>query len=51
MQKAPTFDELSASTEILETGIKVIVLLAPYLKGSRSDSLVVPVLVNRSYSS
>ena len=31
-KKAPTFDELSTSTEILETGIKVIDLLAPYLK-------------------
>lgn len=28
-KKAPTFDELSTSTEILETGIKVIDLLAP----------------------
>ena len=32
---APTFDELSSSTEILETGIKVIDLLAPYLKGGK----------------
>ena len=32
-KKAPTFDELSTSSEILETGIKVIDLLAPYLKG------------------
>ena len=28
-KKAPSFDELSTSTEILETGIKVIDLLAP----------------------
>ncbi|WP_326717753.1 F0F1 ATP synthase subunit beta [Vagococcus jeotgali] len=34
-QKAPAFDELSSSTEILETGIKVIDLLAPYLKGGK----------------
>ena len=34
-KKAPTFDELSTSTEILETGIKVIDLLAPYLKGGK----------------
>lgn len=34
-RKAPTFDELSTSTEILETGIKVIDLLAPYLKGGK----------------
>lgn len=34
-KKAPAFDELSTSTEILETGIKVIDLLAPYLKGGK----------------
>ncbi len=34
-KKAPTFAELSTSTEILETGIKVIDLLAPYLKGGK----------------
>lgn len=34
-KKAPTFDDLSTSTEILETGIKVIDLLAPYLKGGK----------------
>ena len=34
-KSAPTFDELSTSTEILETGIKVIDLLAPYLKGGK----------------
>jgi len=34
-KKAPNFDELSTSTEILETGIKVIDLLAPYLKGGK----------------
>lgn len=33
--KAPSFDELSTSSEILETGIKVIDLLAPYLKGGK----------------
>ncbi len=32
---APTFEELSPSTEILETGIKVVDLLAPYLKGGK----------------
>ncbi|MDR2465508.1 MAG: F0F1 ATP synthase subunit beta [Streptococcaceae bacterium] len=32
---APSFDELSTSNEILETGIKVIDLLAPYLKGGK----------------
>ena len=34
-QKAPAFDELSTSNEILVTGIKVIDLLAPYLKGGK----------------
>lgn len=34
-KKAPTFDELATNTEILETGIKVIDLLAPYLKGGK----------------
>lgn len=34
-KKAPTFDQLSTSSEILETGIKVIDLLAPYLKGGK----------------
>ena len=34
-QKAPVFDELSTSNEILVTGIKVIDLLAPYLKGGK----------------
>ena len=34
-KKAPIFDELSTSSEILETGIKVIDLLAPYLKGGK----------------
>ncbi|AIM25262.1 F0F1 ATP synthase subunit beta [Melissococcus plutonius] len=32
---ASTFEELSTSDEILETGIKVIDLLAPYLKGGK----------------
>ena len=34
-KKAPSFDELNTNTEILETGIKVIDLLAPYLKGGK----------------
>ena len=33
---APLFDEQSASAEILVTGIKVIDLLAPYLKGGKT---------------
>jgi F-type H+/Na+-transporting ATPase subunit beta len=32
---APTFEELSTSAEMLETGIKVIDLLAPYAKGGK----------------
>ena len=34
-RNAPVFDELSSNTAILETGIKVIDLLAPYLKGGK----------------
>jgi F-type H+/Na+-transporting ATPase subunit beta len=34
-RKAPTFEEQSTSTEILETGIKVVDLLCPYLKGGK----------------
>jgi len=33
---APTFEEQSASAEILVTGIKVVDLLAPYLKGGKT---------------
>lgn len=32
---APVFEELSTSTEMLETGIKVIDLLCPYAKGGK----------------
>lgn len=34
-KEAPQFDELSTQAEILETGIKVIDLLAPYVKGGK----------------
>ncbi|AUT69959.1 MULTISPECIES: F0F1 ATP synthase subunit beta [Paraburkholderia] len=34
-QKAPRFDELSPSTELLETGIKVIDLICPFAKGGK----------------
>ncbi|MEK0313614.1 F0F1 ATP synthase subunit beta [Cohnella sp. 56] len=34
-RQAPPFDELSTSQEILETGIKVIDLMAPYAKGGK----------------
>jgi F-type H+-transporting ATPase subunit beta len=32
---APKFEELSTTVEILETGIKVVDLLAPYIKGGK----------------
>ncbi|MDY0023329.1 MAG: F0F1 ATP synthase subunit beta [Candidatus Izemoplasmatales bacterium] len=32
---SPNLDELNANTEILETGIKVVDLLAPYIKGGK----------------
>ena len=32
---APAFDELASSTEVLETGIKVIDLICPYQKGGK----------------
>ena len=34
-RKAPTFKDQNVSTEILETGIKVIDLLCPYMKGGK----------------
>ena len=34
-RKAPTFEELSTQTEIFETGIKVVDLIAPMLKGGK----------------
>ena len=34
-KEAPKFDELSTTVEILETGIKVVDLLAPYIKGGK----------------
>ncbi|MBU3804924.1 MAG: F0F1 ATP synthase subunit beta, partial [Candidatus Cellulosilyticum pullistercoris] len=34
-RKAPSFEEQSTSAEILETGIKVVDLLCPYLKGGK----------------
>ena len=34
-RKAPSFDEQATSTEMLETGIKVVDLLCPYLKGGK----------------
>ncbi|KAA1039247.1 F0F1 ATP synthase subunit beta [Macrococcus equipercicus] len=34
-REAPKFEELSTKVEILETGIKVVDLLAPYIKGGK----------------
>ncbi|MEX2105085.1 MAG: F0F1 ATP synthase subunit beta, partial [Bacilli bacterium] len=34
-REAPKFDELSTQEEMLETGIKVVDLLAPYVKGGK----------------
>lgn len=34
-REAPDFDNLATETEILETGIKVVDLLAPYIKGGK----------------
>jgi len=34
-RKAPTYEELSASSELLETGIKVIDLVCPFAKGGK----------------
>ena len=34
-REAPTFEKLSTKAEILETGIKVVDLLAPYIKGGK----------------
>ncbi|MBD8069498.1 F0F1 ATP synthase subunit beta [Bacillus sp. PS06] len=34
-REAPTFEQLSTEVEILETGIKVVDLLAPYIKGGK----------------
>ncbi|MUV37382.1 H(+)-transporting two-sector ATPase [Lentibacillus sp. JNUCC-1] len=34
-REAPQFEDLSTETQILETGIKVVDLLAPYIKGGK----------------
>src|SRR5690625_2300960 len=34
-RESPNFEDLSTETEILETGIKVVDLLAPYIKGGK----------------
>jgi len=40
-REAPAFEDLSTSTEVLFTGIKVIDLIEPYAKGGKLDYLVV----------
>lgn len=35
-REAPEFDDLTTSTEIFETGIKVVDLLEPYIKGGKT---------------
>ena len=42
-RKAPAYDELSPSQELLETGIKVIDLVCPLPRGARWVCSVVPV--------
>ena len=38
-QEAPAFVDMSVEAEILETGIKVVDLLAPYAKGGKIGKL------------
>jgi F-type H+-transporting ATPase subunit beta len=40
-RKPPTYEELSTEKEVLYTGIKVIDLIEPYLKGGKIGSSVV----------
>lgn len=47
---APSFEEQSTTTEMFETGIKVIDLLAPYSKAEKLVSLAVQVSERRSSS-
>ena len=44
-RKAPSFDEQANSTDLLETGIKVIDLVCPFAKGGKVGLFGVPVLV------
>lgn len=38
--EAPAFVEMSIEQEILETGLKVVDLLAPYVKGGKIGELI-----------
>jgi F-type H+-transporting ATPase subunit beta len=46
-RQAPKFEDLSTSSEVLFTGIKVIDLIEPYSKGVKLDCLVEQVLVKQ----
>lgn len=46
-RKAPEFTRQSTKVEMLETGIKVVDLLAPYQRAERSVCSAVPALVRR----
>jgi F-type H+-transporting ATPase subunit beta len=46
-RQAPRFEDLSTSSEVLFTGIKVIDLIEPYSKEVKLDCLVEPVLVKQ----
>ena len=45
---APAYDELAASDEVLETGIKVIDLVCPFAKGGKLACSAEPALARRS---
>jgi F-type H+-transporting ATPase subunit beta len=45
--KPTTFENLSTTTEVLFTGIKVIDLIEPYAKGGKIGLLVVPGVVKQ----
>jgi F-type H+-transporting ATPase subunit beta len=47
-QAPPSFEEQSTSTEVFETGLKVIDLVAPFTKGGRPGSLGEPASERRS---
>ena len=47
--EAPKFEDLSTSTEVLYTGIKVIDLIEPYAKGGKIGLFGGAGVVNRTY--
>ena len=47
---APTFDQQATTTKILETGIKVVDLIAPYALGGKIGCLAAQVLVKQLLS-